>query len=142
MLLRNLDLRKRLCNGTRIVVWHCNISTLDCEVLCGLSAGKHILLPHVQLATADTALTFVLQRRQFPTRLAHSMTINKSQGQTFEKVGLHMKLPCFSHGQLHVAFSRAISFDNIFVQVCSTDNQGFVGDRCFTGSIVYSQVLN
>ena len=142
MLLRNLDLKRGLCNGIRMVVRHCNRNTIDCEVLCGISAGNHILLPRVQLAPADTGLPFVLQRRQFPLRLAYSMTINKSQGQTFEKVGLHMKRPCFSHGQLYVAFSRARSFDNIFVQVCSTDNQGFVGDRCFTRNIVYSQVLN
>jgi ATP-dependent exoDNAse (exonuclease V) alpha subunit len=34
------------------------------------------------------------------------MNINKSQGQTFDFVGLHMPSPVFSHGQLYVTMSR------------------------------------
>jgi hypothetical protein len=37
------------------------------------------------------------KRRQFPIRIAFSMIINKSQGQTFDKI-CHPK-PVFSHGQ-------------------------------------------
>ena len=43
------------------------------------------------------------------------MTINKSQGQTFERVGLHLHKPVFAHGQLYVACSRVRSFDSIKV---------------------------
>jgi hypothetical protein len=34
------------------------------------------------------------------------MTINKSQGGTFQRIGLELTSPVFSHGQLYVAFSR------------------------------------
>ena len=34
------------------------------------------------------------------------MTINKAQGLTLRKVGVHVGEDVFSHGQLYVAFSR------------------------------------
>ena len=51
-------------------------------------------------------MPFILRRRQFPIQLAFAMTINKSQGQTFEEVGLFLERDVFSHGQLYVALSR------------------------------------
>ena len=47
-----------------------------------------VLLPRIKLAPSDVNLPFVLERRQFPVRLAYSMTINKGQGQTFDEVGI------------------------------------------------------
>ncbi|EFN60707.1 Uncharacterized ATP-dependent helicase YHR031C, partial [Camponotus floridanus] len=47
---------------------------------------------------------FIFKRRQFPIKLA--MTINKSQGQTFDKVGIDLRKDVFNHGQLYVVFSR------------------------------------
>ena len=49
------------------------------------------------------------QRRQFPVRLAFAMTINKAQGQSFDRVGLLLHRDVFSHGQLYVALSRVTS---------------------------------
>ena len=44
------------------------------------------------------------------------MTINKSQGQTLQKVVIYFKKnPCFSHGQLYVALSRARTKSNVKV---------------------------
>ncbi|KAK1343257.1 hypothetical protein QTO34_016035 [Cnephaeus nilssonii] len=37
---------------------------------------------------------------------AFAMTINKSQGQTLDRVGIFLPEPIFRHGQLYVAFSR------------------------------------
>ena len=37
---------------------------------------------------------------------AFAMTINKSQGQSFSKVGISLTNPVFAHGQLYVALSR------------------------------------
>ena len=113
MLLRNLDLKSGLCNGTRLIVRHLHQNVIDAEILTGVAVGKRVLIPRVQLAPSDTGLPFQLQRRQFPVRLTYAMTINKSQGQTFQRIFLRRS--CFSHEQLYVAFSCARSFDDIRV---------------------------
>nr|XP_012563387.1 unnamed protein product [Hydra vulgaris] len=88
MLLRNLDLKAGLCNGTRMKNCALQNNYIDAEVLTGVSEGKRVFVPRIQLAPSDSNLPFVLKRRQFPVRLAYSMTINKSQGQTFDRVGV------------------------------------------------------
>ena len=44
------------------------------------------------------------------------MTINKSQRQSFDYVGLYIKKKLFSHGQLYVALSRCKNPKNIYIQ--------------------------
>ncbi len=63
----------------------------------------------MNLSPTDSDLPFTLNRMQFPVLLAFAVTINKSQGQTFDRVGILLEEPVFSHGQLYVAFSRATS---------------------------------
>ena len=117
MLLRNLDIAKGLCNGTWFVVRNLYENVIDAETLTGSNSGYHVLIPLIKLCPSDSNLPFILQRVQFPVRLSYCMTINKSQGQTFDKVGLNLSTPVFSHGQLYVAFSRARCFCDIFVKI-------------------------
>lgn len=69
---------------------------------------------------SDANLPFTLQRIQFSIRLAYAMTINKSQGQTFDRVGIYLLQPVFSHGQLYVAFSRAHTLGSVKVMLDDT----------------------
>jgi hypothetical protein len=141
MLLRNLDLKKGLCNGTRLIIHHLHEHVLDAEILTGAFKGGRVLIPRIKLAPSDVNLPFTLQRIQFPIRLSYSMTINKAQGQTFDKVGIYLLSPVFSHGQLYVAFSRARSFDSIYVKVCQTTTQGQFGGKTITPNVVFKEVL-
>ncbi len=98
-------------------------------------------LYHVKLAPSDANLPVTLQRMQFPVRLAYSMTINKSQGQTFDKLGIYLPAPVFSHGQLYVAFSRARGYSYISIKVDNNSSQGLFSNKTLTQNVIYREVL-
>jgi ATP-dependent exoDNAse (exonuclease V) alpha subunit len=68
----------------------------------------------MMMSPTDSDLPVILKRLQFLVLLAFAMTITKSQGQTFDRVGILLPEPVFSHGQLYVAISRATSKDGLF----------------------------
>ena len=72
---------------------------LDAELMTGANKGQRVLIPGIKLAPSDVNLLFTLERVQFPVRLTYSITINKSQGQTFRKIGIYLPMPVFTHGQ-------------------------------------------
>lgn len=65
-----------------------------------------VLIPRITLSVNEDEYPIPLRRLQFPIRLAYAMTINKAQGQTVQHVGLDLRTPVFSYGQLYVALSR------------------------------------
>ncbi|XP_047122931.1 uncharacterized protein LOC124806242 [Hydra vulgaris] len=96
MLLRNLDPKAGLCNGTRMKVCALQNNYIDAEVLTGVSK----------------------EYRQF---LGYSMTINKSQSQTFDRDSVYFKKSCFSHG---LSCSRTKVFQSLFFKVDKNPIQG------------------
>jgi ATP-dependent exoDNAse (exonuclease V) alpha subunit len=60
----------------------------------------------MELHSEDKNLPIQIERFQFPIIPAYTMTINKSQSQTIDRVGIYLNDTVFSHGQLYVAFSR------------------------------------
>ncbi|EFO97109.1 hypothetical protein CRE_30483 [Caenorhabditis remanei] len=118
MLLRNLDVKNSLCNGTRFVVVEMGDRVLQCKFVSGARQGQTVLIPRIKL-NYEKNLPFTMSRLQFPLRLSFAMTINKSQGQTFDKIGLRLDEPIFSHGQLYVALSRTTTREGIHIQAPS-----------------------
>ncbi|CAI0452098.1 unnamed protein product [Linum tenue] len=90
ILMWNMDQTVGLCNGTRMIVKTLGKWFIEVEVLTGTNVGDRVFLP----------------RRQYPIALCFGMTINKSQGQKLDHVGLCLQRQVFSHGQLYVALSR------------------------------------
>ena len=60
-------------------------NTIDCKVLTRTTRIKRSLVPRINLTYSGTILPFNLERTQFPIIPAFAKTINKSQGQTFQK---------------------------------------------------------
>ncbi|XP_003739875.1 uncharacterized protein LOC100902110 [Galendromus occidentalis] len=132
MLLRNIDVQNGLCNGTRLIVTSILTRVIVCSFATGCRKGLPVLIPRIDCYYTHVSLPFRLRRRQFPVRLSFAMTINRSQGQTFSRVGIELEEPIFSHGQLYVALSRARSRAGISI---SAPNAQMT-------NIVYGEVLN
>ena len=62
------------------------------------------------------------------------MTVNKSQGQSFNFVGVNLHIPVFTHGQLYVALSRVTDIRGLSLLL----PEG--GDATIT-NIIYPEVL-
>ncbi|TKR96847.1 hypothetical protein L596_010806 [Steinernema carpocapsae] len=110
MLIRNLSLRDGLCNGTMLQILEFHGELLRCvNITEGTHQNKEVFIPRTKLVfgTGQYDRCEKFSRIQFPVRLAFAITINKSQGQTLQRVGLYFSGDqCFAHGQLYVAFSR------------------------------------
>jgi len=82
-----------LYNGTRLAVKKLLPNVIEATFLNGKSKGEDV--PRIPIIPTD--LPFHFKRLQFLIRLAFSMTINKTQGQSLQVCELILKSPCFSH---------------------------------------------
>ncbi|KAL6575054.1 hypothetical protein OROMI_012339 [Orobanche minor] len=137
MLMRNIDQKSGLCNGTRLQVLRMGINIIEVKIISSGKVGSICAIPRMVISPSDTNMPFKLNRRQFPVQVCFAMTINKSQGQTLSQVGLFLQRPVFSHGQLYVAVSRVKSKKGLKVLYC--DKDGNYSNS--TTNIVYKKVL-
>jgi ATP-dependent DNA helicase PIF1 len=139
MLLRNLQAgpREGLRNGTRLLIKSLGMHMLECEVLTGTSKGITVFLPRIPLILRDSDFPFTMIRKQFPIRPCFSMSINKSQGQTLDMVGLYLPSPVFTHGQLYVAFSRVRRQSAI--KICLGEDED--SHKGWTSNIVFKSII-
>ncbi|XP_056687837.1 uncharacterized protein [Spinacia oleracea] len=124
ILLRNVLPSSGLCNGTRLICEEFFPNLIQCVIITGHHKGKHVFIPRVNLRpAASSKYPILFQRKQFPLKLSFAMTINKSQGQTLSQVAIYLPRPCFSHGQLYVALSRARQSAHVTVISAGTPQQ-------------------
>lgn len=106
MLMRNLHDKDGLCNGTRLIVTRLHRYCIGARILGGKFDGQPRILFRASLKTNDGDFPFKLTRKQFPIRVCFARTVNKSQGQSLDLVGVDLRTSSFSHGQLYIALSR------------------------------------
>ena len=135
MILRNINPRQGLCNGTRVIFEKCiDNKLLQCKIV---ETGRLVLIPRITFIPKANEYPFEWQRRQFPVRPAFAMTINKSQGQTLKHAGIWLRGQVFTHGQLYVACSRVGSPEHLKFAVMREAHS----QHATAVNIVYKEVL-
>ena len=107
----------------------------------GEHRGKQVVLPRIPQQTSNAEkIGIPFKRIQFPIKLCFAMMINKSQGQTLDRVEIYLREPVFSHGQLYVVLSRAKMSTAVKVLIMpATFHDTIIEAK--TRNVVYREIL-
>jgi ATP-dependent exoDNAse (exonuclease V) alpha subunit len=111
----NYDPRAHLFNGTRVQILQIQRNLLKVKVLTGNSGHiAYIGRRKFEYGRKRSEPGIPFTRTQYPLEPGFCMTVNKSQGQTLDRVGVDLtSRQCFSHGMLYTALSRVRSASSL-----------------------------
>jgi hypothetical protein len=122
-------------NNTKVIVREIGRHLITVETLMG---HRQFVLPRIVFRFTLPRSGLIIERRQFPLRLCYAITVNKSQGQTLDKVCVDLREHPFAQGQLYVAASRVRNSNNILILT----QDSLLQDGCaLTRNIVYQELL-
>ena len=135
MVTRNISLQDRLMNNTKVIVREIGRHLVTVETL---TEHRQFVLPRIIFRFTLPRSGLAIERRQFPLRLCYAITVNKSQGQTLDKVCLDLREHPFAHGQLYVGASCVRNRNNILVL---TRDDHLQRGCALTKNIIYQHLL-
>lgn len=143
ILMRAVSKGDKLATNTRVRVTGISnnivrVSTLDAEGAGSRSASLPRFVFKIKLPYGKS---FYITRRQFPLRLAYSLSMNRSQGQTLDRVVVDLTRHCFMHGHLNVALSRIRDAANIALYVSESDYDDD-NKMVTTSNVVYPDIID
>ena len=107
---------------------------IDAISISRSSVGTQVFILRIWLISKDATLPFEMRRKQFPVKLAYSMTANKAQGQTLAFVGIFIAREFFSQGEFYVAMLRVGRMDCVKILFKKENNY-------HVKHVVYREVL-
>ena len=113
MVMRNIDRKEGLVKNLRVKIVFLGPQAIR---VCTLNpvGRRYYNIPRIRFSIKlPYGRSVKMERRQFPLRLAYSITFNKSQGQEFQLVLADIRNNPFTHGHLYVALSRIRIAKNI-----------------------------
>ncbi|XP_071714271.1 uncharacterized protein [Rutidosis leptorrhynchoides] len=139
MLLRNVYPSSGMCNGTRLIITYLQKFVIHAIIITGSHIGKMVIIPRIVLTSTQSKWPFIMKRIQVPVKPCYAMTINKSQGQSLDFVGLYLPRPVFSHGQLYVALSRVTNPEGLKIIIFEDNDKAF---NNYKRNVVYKGTFN
>lgn len=81
IVVRNLNVREGLCNGTRLLITRLGLRVIEAVHISAHNLGKKVWIPRIELRSSESnvKLAWTFKRLQFPVRPAFCLTVNKSQ---------------------------------------------------------------
>ena len=142
ILIKNLNVKKGHCNGTRYI-----IEDLTTRIILArrLSDGEQYMIPRIPMISRESDFPVSFKRVQFPVLICYYLSIHRAQGQSLDKAGLFLPKSVFSHGSLYVGLSRSGDPDKTFVYVDQDEFWNLTDEleagKTYTRNIVYREVL-
>lgn len=117
--------------GTCCIISRLHANVIEATISCCTYKGNNISLLRISLVQVNTEIPFKFQRLQFPGKPWFSITVHKSQKQTFKEIVIDLSVPRLSHEDLYVGLSRTGSAKPI--SILNPNNQ--------TRNVVYPEAF-